>query len=76
MLSLKRKRLIVVSVFLTLIVIALVRFGPASRAQKANAPDGGVAITATKTAVLQTDTNGPNGFVNPGDTIQYTVTLT
>ncbi|MBS1796884.1 MAG: cadherin-like domain-containing protein, partial [Acidobacteria bacterium] len=33
------------------------------------------AVTATKTAALQTDANG-NGAVNPGDTLRYTVTVT
>ena len=33
-------------------------------------------ISATKSGVLQTDTVGPNGVVNPGDTLRYTVTVT
>lgn len=32
------------------------------------------ALNATKTAVLQTDANS-NGFVNPGDTLRYTVQI-
>src|SRR5438128_1587126 len=73
-----RKRLIVVFVFVLCAVVAVLgRFGLVGKADTEPAAPmapfvGGVS--ASKSAVLQTDVNG-NGFVNPGDTLGYTVVV-
>ncbi len=82
-LSFTPKRLIVVSAFILCIVIAAAaRFGIVSEANTAESivdPMGMFFvpnITATKTAALAVggDVNG-NGFINPGDTLAYSVTV-
>ncbi|HRI04240.1 MAG TPA: hypothetical protein PLL77_10905 [Pyrinomonadaceae bacterium] len=77
MLSFTRRRLIVLFVFVALAIFAGFRFGPGSRAAKpaTSAMVGGPLITATMTAAPVTDVGANGAFVNPGDTLEYTVTI-
>lgn len=77
MLSFTRRRLIVLSVFIALAIFAGFKFGPGSLAAKpkSSAMLGGPLITATMTAAPVTDVGSNGAFVNPGDTLEYTVTL-
>ena len=77
MLSLTRRRLIVLFLFVALVAVAGFQFGPGSRAAKpeTSAMIGGPLITATMTAAPVTDIGTNGAFVNPGDTLEYTVTI-
>src|SRR5438874_11948844 len=75
-LSSARKRLVIITVFLLCAVIAFAKFGLTSRAKSALSmllPPS--LITATKVDSISTDTDG-DGRADPGDTIQYDVTVT
>ncbi|MBS1794783.1 MAG: cadherin-like domain-containing protein, partial [Acidobacteria bacterium] len=74
--KLSRKRIIAIA--LSFFVIALFFFVKNQYSTAAGPRPAALfvpAVTATKTAGLQTDANG-NGTVNPGDTLRYTVTVT
>ncbi|MBK7393688.1 MAG: DUF11 domain-containing protein [Chloracidobacterium sp.] len=77
MLSFTRRRLIVLSVFVAIAVFAGLKFGTDSRAAKPqnSVVLGGPLITATMTAAPVTDVGSNGAFVNPGDTLEYTVTI-
>ncbi|MGB2914052.1 MAG: Ig-like domain-containing protein, partial [Pyrinomonadaceae bacterium] len=77
MLSFTRRRLIVLSVFIALAIFAGFKFGPGSRAAKPKSLPmlGGPTIAATMTAAPTTDIGGNGAFVNPGDTLEYTVSI-
>ncbi|MEQ1920908.1 MAG: Ig-like domain-containing protein [Pyrinomonadaceae bacterium] len=77
MLSFTRKRLVVVFVFVAIAVFAGLKFGTDSRAAKPQSSVvlGGPLITATMTAAPTTDVGSNGAFVNPGDTLEYTVTI-
>lgn len=76
MLSFTRKRLIVLFIFSALAIYAGIKFGPGSSAAKPKPAAALVpSVTATMTAAPTTDVGSNGAFVNPGDTLEYTVTL-
>src|SRR6266404_9628484 len=75
-LSSARKRLVLIAVVVLCAVVAFAKFGPVSGARNALSmllPPS--LITATKTDTVSTDADG-DGRADPGDTIQYDVTVT
>ena len=77
MLSFTRRRVIVIFLFGALFVFAGFKLGSGSLAAKpkSSAMLGGPLITAAMTAVPVTDVGSNGAFVNPGDTLEYTVTI-
>lgn len=62
------------AIFVTVVVAVIFTLRGETALTKNSESATAPSLTAAKSAVLQTDTNG-NGVVNPGDTLRYTITV-